>query len=134
MSERRLIEEFMPLQTISAESDREKKAGRAYHPSTLHWWWARRPLASARDAVLATLVPASAFPPDREQQESFFRRLSSWRGDAHGLSQTALAEAQRLVQDASPGHAPRVVDPFVGGGAIPLEALRLGAEAFGVEI
>lgn len=134
MNERQLIEEFLPIREISEQSDREKSAGRAYHLSTLHWWWARRPLAAARAAVLATLVPASAFPSKREDLERFFKALTAWQGDEIGMDQATLIDARKMIEASWPDGPPKVIDSFVGGGAIPLETLRLGAEAAGIEL
>jgi putative DNA methylase len=133
VSERRLIEDFLPLRCIGQEAGREKNAGRSYHPSTLHWWWARRPLAAARAAVLATLVPTSAFPHERERIESFFTELTTWRGGELGVSEVALREARELIADEWPDR-PRVLDSFMGAGTIPLEVLRLGGDAVGLEL
>src|SRR5947209_5884144 len=133
-NERRQIEQFLPVREIGREAAREKSAGRDYHLSTLHWWWARRPVAAARAAVLATLVPSSAFPGRREEVESFFDLLTHWRGDEIGMSATALEQARKLIADTWGTTRPRVIDSFIGGGAIPLEALRLGADAAGIEL
>ena len=132
--ERKLIEEFLPVREIGREASREKSAGRDYHLSTLHWWWARRPVAAARAAVLATLVPSSAFPEKREDLESFFGLLTHWLGDETGMSPTALEQARQLVAAEWSTTRPKVIDSFVGGGAIPLEALRLGADVAGIEL
>jgi putative DNA methylase len=132
--DRRLIEEYLPIGVISEQSEREKKAGRAYHPSTLHWWWARRPLASARAAVLASLVPAAFFPKDRDEVARLFEVFTRWKGDEVGADPLALDEARTLVKKAWPDQPPRVIDSFVGGGAIPLEAARLGCQVAGVEL
>jgi putative DNA methylase len=132
--ERLLVEEFLPIQAINAQSGREKAAGRDYHISTLHPWWARRPLAAVRAAVLASLVPADRFPVDREEVERFFTALTRWKGDEAGLATGALKEAREMVRAAWPGGPPAVVDTFAGGCAIPLEALRLGAKAAAVEL
>lgn len=133
-SPRPLIEEFIPVQIISSAGDREKKGGRDYHPSTLHWWWARRPLAAARAAILAALVPAQDFPTEREELERFFGALTSWHGDEVGLNQSILDQAKELISRTSGSVSPRVIDSFAGAGTIPLEALRLGCEAAAVEI
>ncbi|MDQ6947141.1 MAG: DUF1156 domain-containing protein [Actinomycetota bacterium] len=133
-NERRLIEEFLPVREIGQEASREKSAGRDYHLSTLHWWWARRPLAAARAAVLATLVPTSAFPEKREDIERLFKAVSAWKGDEIGMSPTALDLARKLVAGEWNDHRPKVIDSFTGGGAIPLEVLRLGGDAAGVEL
>jgi putative DNA methylase len=132
--DRRLIEDYLPIAVISEQSAREKSGGRVYHPSTLHSWWARRPLASARAAVLATLVPGDAFPTDRSQIAHFFDLLTKWKGDEVGLDPLALEEARQLIRKAWPDQPPNVIDTFVGGGAIPLEAIRLGCDAAGVEL
>lgn len=129
-----LVEEFLPIQAINAESSREKNAGRDYHISTLHPWWARRPLAAVRAAVLASLVPADRFPADREELERFFTAVTRWKGDEAGLATGALKEARALVRAAWPDGPPAVIDTFAGGCAIPLEALRLGAKAVAVEL
>jgi putative DNA methylase len=134
VSEKRLIEEFLPLRSISREAGREKNAGRSYHPSTLHWWWARRPLAAARAAVLATLVPASAFPTEREEIETFFTALTAWRSGELGVSQEALDRARELIGEEWSKRPPRVLDSFMGAGTIPLEVLRLGGDAVGLEL
>jgi len=131
--ERRLIEEFLPVREIGREASREKSAGRDYHLSTLHWWWARRPLAAARAAVFATLVPGSALPESRNDLERFFGQLTAWRGDEIGLNPSALEKARKLIEGEWPT-PPKIIDSFAGGGAIPLEALRLGADAAAVEL
>lgn len=129
-----LVEEFLPIQAINAESRREKNAGRDYHISMLHPWWARRPLAAVRAAVLASLVPADRFPADREDLERFFTAVTRWRGDQAGLATGALKEARDMVRAVWPEGSPAVIDSFAGGCAIPLEALRLGAKAAAVEL
>ena len=94
----------------------------------LHLWWARRPLAAARAAVYATLV-RSHDAPDNARDAAFFTALCRW-----GASDRVIAEARQRVLDANGGVAPKVLDLFAGGGAIPLEALRLGCEATSVEL
>lgn len=132
--ERRLIEQFLPVREVSRESAREKMAGRDYHLSTLHSWWARRPLAAARAAVIATLLPISAFPAEREKLELFFSALTTWRGDEIGLNPRILSTARELIDKYWGNERPRVLDSFAGGGAIPLEILRLGGDATAVEL
>lgn len=133
-NERRLIEEFLPVREIGHNAVSEKDGGRAYHPSMLHPWWARRPLAAARAAALATLVPASAFPDKREDLQLFFTALTTWKGDEVGLSPGTLKEARKLVAAEWKDEPPHVLDSFTGAGSIPLEVLRLGGEAAGVEL
>lgn len=133
---RKLIEVSLPLEDINRESAREKSI-RHGHPSTLHLWWARRPLAAARAVLFAQLVDdPSSFPDrfpteedqkaERERLHDIIRRLVVWEnvGD-EGL----LREAHEEILKSTDGKPPAVLDPFAGGGTIPLEAQRLGLEA-----
>ena len=131
MTMRRLIEDFLPVTEISHECVREKLGGHRIsrgHPRNIHLWWARRPLAAGRAAVYAALAPAPE-PAELANLPKFFADLCHW----DGLSRTespALAAARKLIAEiaAKDGHRPVVLDPFGGGGAIPLEALRLGCD------
>jgi adenine-specific DNA methylase len=123
---RRLIEHRLPLKEISEASAREKSI-RHGHISTLHIWWARRPLAASRAAVFATLVP------DTEENYELVKKIVPWEAVKDGNS-GAILEARRRVLEAHGGTPPRVLDPFAGGGAIPLEALRLGCEAHALDL
>src|SRR6266568_542399 len=107
--DRRLIEDLIPIREISAEASREKSL-RHGNISTLHLWWARRPIVAARAAVYGALVPAPSDPKDRDTYMERMRKLCSW-DIPHG-----------------------VLDMFAGGGSIPLEALRLGCEAYAVDL
>jgi len=178
--DRRLIEDHLPIEAISKEASREKSV-RKGHISTLHLWWARRPLVACRAAVYGALVPASQFVPangpDNKKQSlgranaaKFVTELCKYPGnpntikkaqehilDAHAVRLTAeLDEAGRTGQwpawvdefkwpkdkakvtraDIEAGRAPRprVLDMFAGGGSIPLEALRLGCEAYALDL
>jgi putative DNA methylase len=126
--DRRLIEDLIPVDAINEVAQREKTGRGANHPALLHLWWARRPLAAARAAVYATLVRAEGTPNDARSPE-FFRELCRW-----GASDRVISEARKRVLDANDGTPPRVLDLFAGGGAIPLEAARLGCEATAVEL
>jgi putative DNA methylase len=157
--DKRLIEDYLPIEKISAEASREKSV-RKGHISTLHLWWARRPLVACRAAVYGALVPASRFVPNgastekkkslgRANAAKFVERLCKYPGDP-----IAIAEAQRHILEAHAdrltlesgkrvttadiveGRVPRpkVLDMFAGGGAIPLEALRLGCEAYALDL
>lgn len=126
--DRRLIEDLIPVQAINEVAQREKIGHAATHPRKLHLWWARRPLAAARAAVYATLVSAADTPEDA-RSPAYFRELCRW-----GASETAIADARQRVLDANGGTPPRVLDLFAGGGAIPLEAARLGCQATAVEL
>ncbi|MFB3779399.1 MAG: DUF1156 domain-containing protein [Bryobacteraceae bacterium] len=194
-SEFRLIEDYLPIEAISAEASREKSL-RKGHISTLHLWWARRPLVACRAAVYGALVPAdrwvdaekictkkargngaanveswkngSAKGLNRKAAKDFMERLCRYPGDPRVIEQAEQhileAHAERLTSELAEGRAagwppawvkefrfagervtsedivagraprPRVLDMFAGGGTIPLEALRLGCEAYGVDL
>ena len=120
----RLIESAFPLRQVSRASVHEKSV-RHGHVSTLHVWPARRPLAASRAAVLATLLPA---PGDEDERRRLLARMAAilpWGGE----DPAELARFRAEVRAAFGGRAPRVLDPFAGGGAIPLEAMRLGCAA-----
>ena len=127
VDDKRLIEDLIPVGAINVASVHDKLA-RYGHPSVLHLWWARRPLAAARAAVYATLVPADG-TPDAARSDEFFAALCRW-----GASDRVITEARSRVLAANGGKPPRVLDLFAGGGAIPLEAARLGCEATAVEL
>jgi putative DNA methylase len=128
VSDKRLIEDLLPVGAINVVAQREKIGHAALHPRKLHLWWARRPLAAARAAVYATLVPADG-TPDEARSDNFFTALCQW-----GASDSVIAEARARVLAANGGAPPRVLDLFAGGGAIPLEAARLGCDATAVEL
>jgi putative DNA methylase len=166
--DRRLIEDYLPIREISAEASREKSI-RKGHISTLHLWWARRPLVACRAAVYGALVPATQFGPmngdkrkgkaSRDKARKFITALCKYPGDPRIIKEAERhileAHAARLtaedaenakkegrkpkvitVEDIEAGRAPRpkVLDMFAGGGAIPLEALRLGCDAYALEL
>ena len=133
---RKLIEVALPLDAINREAAREKSI-RHGHPSTLHLWWARRPLAACRAVLFAQLVDdPSAHPElfpteeaqDAERQRLFgvIERLVPWEASN---DEDILAEAREEIRRSCGEHPPPVLDPFCGGGSIPLEAQRLGLEA-----
>lgn len=133
---KKLIEVALPLEAINAESAREKSI-RHGHPSTLHLWWARRPLATARAVIWSSLVddPSShpeQFPTEEAQQQERERlfdiltRLVKWE---NSNDKGILAEAKAEIMKSTDNNPPALLDPFAGGGAIPLEAQRLGLEA-----
>jgi putative DNA methylase len=99
----------------------------------LHLWWARRPLASCRGAIYAAFADP-AVGEDRERLPAFFEQLCHWTGPILPES-PALTAAREVVSVAGPeGSRPRILDLFAGGGAIPLEALRLGADAVALDL
>ena len=134
---KKLIEVALPLAVINAEAAREKSI-RHGHPSTLHLWWARRPLAAARAVLWASLVDDPSAHPDqfpteedqileRKRLFDILERLVPWE-DSN--DQGVLAEARAEIEKSCDGDLPKVLDPFGGGGAIPLESLRLGLPTF----
>ncbi len=125
----RLLETDFPLRRVSEESVREKNI-RHGHISTLHIWWARRPLAASRATALAALLPDD--PHRREALLALVRDLAPWEAVSKGENPD-LQKARQLIREAFGGRAPRVLDPFAGGGSIPLEALRLGCETYALD-
>ncbi|MCK3771246.1 DUF1156 domain-containing protein [Microbacterium aerolatum] len=133
---KKLIETSLPLEAINAEAAREKSI-RHGHPSTLHLYWARRPLAAARAVLFAQLVddPASRpeeFPTietqdaERARLHALMEKLVVWE---NSNDENLLEQARNEIRKSNNGELPAVLDPFAGGGAIPLEAQRLGLEA-----
>ncbi|WDD35949.1 DUF1156 domain-containing protein (plasmid) [Nostoc sp. UHCC 0926] len=139
--DRRLIEDFIPIREISLEAAREKSI-RKGHISTLHLWWARRPLVAARAAVFASLVAAPESSQKRTALSKAMIDLCKWEAgkDTINKAKRQILEAQRerlnLPADTPLNQVPppKVLDMFSGGGAIPLEALRLGCETYAVEL
>jgi putative DNA methylase len=125
-----LIETDFPLQAVSKESVREKNI-RHGHISTLHIYWARRPLAASRASILAALLPDD--PATRHEHLKLIEQLAPWEAVANGGSPSLLQRARALIRAAFGGRAPRVLDPFAGGGSIPLEAMRLGCETYALD-
>ncbi len=133
-NERRLIEEYLPVRAVSYEATREKLLRkRDYHLSMLHLWWARRPLAAARAAVYATLVEAEGRAEDPERVQEFMAALCRW-GGMYGSPVEAVAQACEHILAEAGGEAPKILDCFAGGGAIPLEVGRLGGQAYALEL
>jgi adenine-specific DNA methylase len=167
---KRLAEVDFPIAAVSAHSAREKSI-RHGHPSTLHLWWARRPLAACRSMLMALLLPDPCDPHcPREFKDEARRILNEFPGrpqrwdeqlkTGEGLRRAILHEfiadfanwdnaanpaylktARALVKAAhgpadpnAPYEPPLVVDPFAGGGSIPLEALRIGCDAFASDL
>lgn len=136
METKKLIEVALPLEKINAESAREKSI-RHGHTSTLHLWWARRPLAAARAVIWSSLVddPSShpeKFPTEEEQNQErqrLFRILEDLVVWENSNDERVLEAAKAEILKSTNGNPPALLDPFAGGGAIPLEAQRLGLEA-----
>ncbi|HBI24134.1 MAG TPA: DNA methylase [Nitrospiraceae bacterium] len=124
--DKRFIEESFPVKEVSVHSSKEKNI-RHGHISTLHIWWARRPLASSRATSYAALIPAPENIDEWNRKREFIIEFSKWE---NSLNQTLIEKARKDILQANGGKPPRVLDPFGGGGAIPLEALRLGCETY----
>ena len=127
---KKLIEVALPLAAINAESAREKSI-RHGHPSTLHLWWARRPLAACRAVLFSSLVD----DPDSDPQ--YLKADGSVDFEAAGIKRADLfnlIEELVMVNAFLAEHAPPVLDPFAGGGSIPLEAQRLGLRAYASDL
>ena len=138
---RKLIEVALPLEAINVASAREKSI-RHGHPSTLHLWWARRPLAACRAVLFASLVDDPSSDPEHfptpkaveDERTRLFRiieRLVLWENTTN---ETVLEEARAEIRHSTGGNLPPVLDPFCGGGSIPLEAQRLGLTAYASDL
>jgi adenine-specific DNA methylase len=154
---KRLAEVDFPIAEVSRHAAREKSI-RHGHPSTLHLWWARRPLASSRAVLLALLWPDPCDPlcppefktqarkllpqvggchpgtTDAELRKALLKFIADFANWDHAAHRTYLEVSRALVKAAHGEEPPLVVDPFAGGGSIPLEALRLGCEAFASDL
>ncbi len=130
---KKLIEVALPLEAINKEAAREKSI-RHGHPSTLHLWWARRPLAAARAVIWASLVndPSSdieKFPTEEEQENErirLFKILEDLVVWENSNSSDVLEKARKEIEHSIGKCMPELLDPFAGGGTIPMEAQRLG--------
>ncbi|MEM6900131.1 MAG: DUF1156 domain-containing protein [Pseudomonadota bacterium] len=138
---KKLIEVAIPLEAINAASAREKSI-RHGHPSTLHLWWARRPLAACRAVLFAQLVDDPSSLPDEfptpELQDAERKRLFKIIEDLvkweNSTNEEVLDRARAEIRRSCGGVMPPVYDPFSGGGSIPLEAQRLGLPAYGSDL
>ena len=138
---KKLIEVALPLEAINSASIHEKSI-RNGHPFNIHLWWSRKPLATCRAVLFASLVddPSSdpdKFPTEKEQELerqrlfSIIERLVLWE---NSNNPDVLREARAEIMKSTNGHPPPFLDPFCGGGSIPLEAQRLGLEAHGTDL
>ena len=159
VTRKKLIEVALPLEAINVASAREKSI-RHGHPSTLHLWWARRPLATARAVLFSQLVddPSSwpeLFPTEEEQsrkRQDLFRIIEELVKWENTTNETVLESAREEIRRSwrrtcednrdhpraaelfDPDQLPAFHDPFAGGGSIPLEAQRLGLEAHATDL
>jgi len=153
----RLAEVDFPIAVVSKHAAREKSI-RHGHPSTLHLWWARRPLASSRAVLLALLLPDPCdvlCPPefrevarklllqvggcnpgstDEDLRKALLKFIGNFANWDMAANRTHLEVSRALVKAAHGEDPPLVVDPFAGGGSIPLEALRLGCDTFASDL
>ncbi len=153
---KRLAEVDFPIAVVSKHSARDKSI-RHGHPSTLHLWWARRPLAACRAMLLGLLLPdpcdphcpvdfklqarvllprvvGGVGPKDIDLRQALLKFIGDFSNWDLSSDRTFLEVGRSLVKAAHPEETPLVVDPFAGGGSIPLEALRLGCEAFASDL
>jgi putative DNA methylase len=153
---KRLAEVDFPIAVVSKHSAREKSI-RHGHPSTLHLWWARRPLAACRAILLGLLLPdpcdpecpkdfkinarellpkvqGNPGPKDEDLRQALLKFIGDFSKWDLSADRTYLEVSRGLVWAAHPKETPLVVDPFAGGGSIPLEALRLGCETFASDL
>ena len=126
MQDQRFIEFSFPVKEVSEQGAKEKNI-RHGHISTLHIWWARRPLATSRATNYAALIPALKDIDEYNKKRNFIVDLSKWE---NSLNHQIINQAREDILKANNGKPPKVLDPFGGGGAIPLEALRLGCEVY----
>ena len=146
---KKLIEVALPLDEINAACAREKSI-RHGHPSTLHLWWARRPLAAARAVIFAQMVDDPSSIPELSEKEivaererlfEIIRKLVLWENTTN---EEVLEEARAEIRKSwvrtcaetgeDPNKLPAFHDPFAGGGALPLEAQRLGLESYASDL
>jgi putative DNA methylase len=157
---KKLIEVALPLEAINRASARERSVRRG-HPSKLHLWWSRKPLAICRAVLFASLIDDPDQPnvphellteidrlplpqaigldwlslsigeQRRQKLFAFIERLIAWEQSSDAL---VLATAHQLIHAATSGEPPAVYDPFAGGGSIPLEAQRLGLRSFASDL
>ena len=138
---KKLIEVAIPLEAINIASQHEK-AIRQGHPSSLHQWWARRPLAACRAVIFAQLVDDPSSHPDRFPTEAeqtlerarLFRIIEDLVRWENTNDKTVLENAHREIKISCGETLPAIYDPFSGAASIPLEAQKLGLPSFGSDL
>ncbi len=138
---KKLIEVALPLDAINRESAREKSI-RHGHPCTLHLWWARRPLAACRAVLFAQLVDDPSSHPDKfpteeaqkKERERLFKIIEELVKWENINNERVIQAARAEILKSTGGNPPPVLDPFCGGGSIPLEAQRLGLKAYASDL
>lgn len=125
MTERRFIEEHFPVRDVGEYAVKEKSATHG-HLATMHPWWARLPLAVSRSTIYASLIPTMTDKEEIKSQKEMIVELSQWKNH---LNEDLIVRARKHILKHNKT-APKVLDPFSGGGSMPLEALRLGCETY----
>ena len=142
MTSHKLIEVALPLEAINHAGRAEKSVPKKGHPATLHLWWSRKPLGVARAVLFASIVDDPSARPDlfptEEEQTAERQRLfdltealASWERSEDA---TLLKEVRRRIEEVAAADRPKLIDPFCGGGAIPVEGVRLGLDVLGVDL
>lgn len=126
-NDHRLIEDYLPLDKLNAIASKEKLHPRRY-VELVHYWPARRPITACRAAIYSALVPAPRTENEREDAAAFVAELAAYK-----VHPEKVSEACEGIKMLHSGQAPKVLDLFAGGGAIPLEAARLGCESHAVD-
>lgn len=127
VEDRRLIEDCLPLHYLNAVASKEKLHPKHY-VSMVHYWPARRPTTACRAAIYAALVSAPNSDEERNEATSFVAKLAAFKPELKVLN-----EARDRIVNQHGGKAPKILDMFAGGGAIPLEAARLGCESHAID-
>jgi putative DNA methylase len=138
---KKLIEVALPLDAINKESARENYIYKG-NPSAVHKWWAQRPLATCRAVLFASLVDDPSEYPDKfateesqvRERERLFRIIEELVKWESSNDEAVLSQARAEIAKHAKGELPPIIDPFCGGGSIPLEAQRLGLKAYGSDL
>lgn len=133
---KKLIEVALPLEAINEEASLRKRKAPAGYPTTLHKWWAQRPLAACRAVIFASLVDdpsarSDKFPTEEMQEverQRLFRLIQDLVKWENSGNERVLTAAREEILASTNGSPPTLYDPFAGGGSIPLEGQRLGLE------
>ncbi len=129
MDDKRFIEVFLPIEELGNEARREKSI-RHGHISTLHIWWSRKPLSNSRAIAYSSLRDATDKIEEIKNIGNFIVKLAQWE---NSFNEHLLNQAQNDIKKKFNGQHPKVLDPFAGGGSIPLEFLRLGCETYSLD-
>jgi len=128
--DRRLIEESLPIKEISEEGSKERSI-REGNISTLHQWWARKPITASRAVVFASMV---RYPKDSEEKSKLINQIINLCKWKNSNNRRTISEAKEKILEFFNGKTPKILDCFAGGGSIPLEASRLGLDAYSSDL